>query len=1289
MDASGAWLPLTAAQQGLFFAHQIAPDNPCYTTAEVVELAGPVDPELLRVAHERAYAEHEQLRVDLAVTADGPRQRVSSGATGQPVLTVFDVPDEAAAAAWLDADLAVPLRLVGDGVPSELVRSALLRLPDGRCWWYHAAHHVVADGYAAQQLLRRIAAHYDAILTGDVVRAEATATLAEVVAEDRAREDVVEAAAWDERLATFLALPGNLALAGRAAPPAPRAIREALVLGDDVQTALVQGARRLGVGWPDLVTAAVGTYLARMAGQPATRMGLPLMNRALPDVGQLASARTVCTAMNVLPVTVRADATVADVLSATILEQRAVRAHSFMRQERLQRRLERLRPGSQLFGAQLNLIPFDLELALGGVPGTVRNLSAGPVEDMTIGLRGTPGRGRVVRLEVDAHPDLYDASELAAHLDRLSAWLVTVATAGPDDLVADLPLTTARELATIDAFNSTGRPHEPRTLAQRFVAAAELTPDVNALVMGEEVRTYRQLLHRARAIAAGLRARSVVAGDVVGVALPRGFGLYETIHAIQLLGAVYLPIDPDLPDARIAMMLEDAGVRVVVDDPDALAAEGDPSTVGVHDDVAGPAYLLFTSGSTGRPKGVLVGHAAIDNRLAWMQRHFALVPGERVLHKTPISFDVSVWELFWPLQVGATVVIAPLGAHREPRWLADLVVDGDVTTLHFVPSMLRAFLADRVSRERVRAGRVRSVVCSGEALTPDLVASCAKWFGVAPTNLYGPTEAAVDVTVWDCSPGDEGPVPIGRPIDNTICQVLDPSLRPAPIGVVGELWLGGVQLADGYVGRPDLTAERFVDVDLPGGRRRLYRTGDLAAWRADGALRYLGRTDDQVKVRGQRIEIGEIEAAVAGVAGIQAVAAGVVDGQLVVWFVPGAGVPDGAELVRRRAAETLPASWLPSHFVPVETMPLGTSGKTDRARLAELTPPVVAGRVAGAPGTLLEERLCAVFGEVLGGDRLGPGADFFAHGGDSLGVLRLIARIEDDLGVRLSLAAVFDAPTPASLAQVVGGGSDVPSGLEDVLTLRAARGSDRSPLFLLPPAGGLGWSYAGLLRSLPADQPVHALQASGIDTGAPLLDGDLVALATRQLAAIRRVVGDGSFHVAGWSLGGMAAHTVAALAREGGQEVGAVLLLDAYPSDQWQHLSMPTEDEALRGILRMGGVESLHPDDQPLDRAVVADVLRDGGSALAELPPAVLAGCIASVVASAKIVRASSHLVLDGDLDIVVATAPRAETGLDAAGWSSYTKGEVRVHPVAAAHGDLVRRPAVDTIGSLMAALLA
>ncbi|MFT3971409.1 MAG: amino acid adenylation domain-containing protein [Micropruina sp.] len=1287
-SSTGDWLELTPAQQGLFFAHQLDPANPAYTTAEVVELSGAVDAAALAEAIVAGYAEFEQLRVEFRVGPDGPRQRVRP--TGPVVLPVQEASDFDVAADLVDAELARPLDLLA----GEVTRTGLVAIADGTTWWWHAAHHVVLDGYGAQQLLRRIAALYGAADGGtEPIALVEPVALADLVAEDH--RHAASESFWDVRLA---AMTEPASLAGGVATPRPRAIRRALDLDADAQTALVHGARRLGVTWADLVTAATGSYVGRLLGTASGRIGLPLMNRSLPGVGQLVAARTVCTAMNVLPAFVPATGTVASALAATRDEQAQLRLHPFERQEWLTRRLAR-RGGPELFGMQVNVLPFDLELSLGGVSGTVRNLTAGPVEDLTFTLRGVPGRGRRVRLELDAHPELYDAQALDRHLARLRHWLGVWASAEPDADVARLALLPEDEYALVtDGFNATSLDRESATLGQRFVAQAARTPDATALVFEGESRSYADLLERSRLIAGGLTRAGVGAGDVVGVRLMRGFGLYETIHALALLGAVYCPIDPDLPAARVEAMLDDAGVVAVVDDPEVLAT-GEPYPGEPAGDVDAPAYLLFTSGSTGRPKGVLIGHRAIDNRLAWMQYHLGLEAGERVLHKTPISFDVSIWELYWPLQVGGCVVIAPPGAHRDPRTLAELIVTERVAVLHFVPSMLRAFLGDRPARERVAEARLRHVVASGEALTPDLVAGSLKWFGVAPVNLYGPTEAAVDVTVWDCTAADaaEGhSVPIGRPVWNTTCFVLDAALQPAGVGVTGELWLGGVQLAVGYLGRPELTAERFVDSEWG----RLYRTGDLAAWRPDGALRYLGRTDDQVKIRGQRIELGEIEATLSGalssagracrdpfVGQAIEVAAGVVDGALVVWFVASPDIADEVrDALRVAASDALPPSFIPTRWITVDGLPLTPSGKTDRRALTELAArqpaPTPSGPAGEVPRDLLQQRVAAVMAEVLGLPTVAVDADFFALGGDSLSVLRLLGRLADDLGADIGLADAFAHPTAAGLADLVAGTDrERVDDFAEVLTLR--RGGDRPPLFLLPPAGGLGWCYTSLLADLPSDLGVHTIQAPGTGTGTPEPVADLTALARRQLAAIRTVVGDGPFHLSGWSLGGMAAHAVAALARGEGQDVGAVALLDAYPAEQWHHLAEPTEAEALVGILRLAGLDA-PSDDSPLTRERVAGLLRDSGSALAALPAALLDGCIASVIEASRLVRTPPPRTLDGNLTVVVAGAPRPETHLDADGWRAHTVGDVRIVELSATHAELVRRPVSAGVAALL-----
>ncbi|MDX3119758.1 amino acid adenylation domain-containing protein, partial [Streptomyces scabiei] len=463
--------------------------------------------------------------------------------------------------------------------------------------------------------------------------------------------------------------------------------------------------------------------------------------------------------------------------------------------------------------------------------------------------------------------------------------------------------------------------------------------------------------------------------------LERGVELVVALLAVVKAGGVYLPLDPEYPAERVAVVVEDAvpavvvtvqafagvvpaGVPVVVLDAAAVVEESaglDGGGLGVAVLPAHPAYVIFTSGSTGRPKGVVVTHEGIVNRLAWMQQRFELSAADRVVQKTPFGFDVSVWEFFWPLSVGAGLVVARAGGHRDPGYLASLIVGEGVTTAHFVPSMLEAFLAEPAAAGC--GGVLRRVVCSGEALSPVVADRFFEVFGgVELHNLYGPTEASVDVTAWECEPGSEsGVVPIGGPVANTRVYVLDEYVRPVAPGVAGELYLAGVQLARGYVGRAGLTAERFVANPFEPGLR-MYRTGDIARWWAVGHLEYLGRADEQVKIRGFRIEPGEVQAVIAGHARV--VQAAVIaredvagDRRLVAYVVPDTGgAAELAESVREFVASRLPEYMVPSAVVVLDELPLSANGKLDRRALP--APEYSAGSGRG-PASVREEVVCA------------------------------------------------------------------------------------------------------------------------------------------------------------------------------------------------------------------------------------------------------------------------------------------------------------------------------------------
>ncbi|MEU6548741.1 amino acid adenylation domain-containing protein [Streptomyces sp. NPDC046915] len=582
----------------------------------------------------------------------------------------------------------------------------------------------------------------------------------------------------------------------------------------------------------------------------------------------------------------------------------------------------------------------------------------------------------------------------------------------------------------------------PRSLADLVMAQCRHTPGLPAVVDGDRTLTYAELERASASLARRLRALGAGPDRIVALRLERSVSLAVAVLAVVRSGAAYLPLSLDDPPARLRMLLDDANPVAVVTEPEgvgAMLAESGVPLVGPEatgaagepgmddtglDAAAGHdlAYLLYTSGSTGRPKGVLTEHRAIVNRLSWMQDAFLLGPGDTVLQKTPYTFDVSVWEFFWPMMTGATLVMAAPGIHRDPQALARQIRDHGVTTVHFVPGMLAELL--RLSEVDV-GPRLRRVLCSGEALTPGLQrAFFAALPGVELHNLYGPTEAAVDVTHWQCRPDDpaDAPVPIGRPVSGVELHVLDERLDRVPDGELGELCIGGVQVARGYLNRPDLTADRFPR-DPYGGEpgARLYRTGDLTRRRPDGVLEYHGRQDDQVKIGGVRIELGEVEAALSGLPGVSQAAAAVRhsgSGTALLVGYPVAGERVDAGLLERWNAllrRTLPPALVPAVLVPLRSLPLTAHGKTDRAALPWPPPRE---ETAGEPGADPDDRLLALWNRVLG-QGVAPDRDFFATSGSSLQALALLAAVRDELGAEIPLDRFFRRPTLEGLRQAV------------------------------------------------------------------------------------------------------------------------------------------------------------------------------------------------------------------------------------------------------------------------------
>ncbi len=713
--------------------------------------------------------------------------------------------------------------------------------------------------------------------------------------------------------------------------------------------------------------------------------------------------------------------------------------------------------------------------------------------------------------------DLFDAATVEGMAAQLETLLRAVV-AAPAARISELDVLPAGERERVlECAAGPGEPYaDGATLGGMFEAQVARTPRAVALEFEDERLTYAELEARANRLAHRLRGLGVGPGVLVAVCAERSVELVVALLGVVKAGGAYVPLDPEYPPERLAFMLADAAVPVLLAQravlgvlPEGLrgADAAGVTTVVLDDPLDGPdtpvepsatpadaAYMIYTSGSTGRPKGVPNTHGGIRNRLGWMQGVYGLTGDDVVVQKTPAGFDVSVWEFFWPLVTGARLVLARPGGHRDAAYLRDLIVDRGVTTAHFVPSMLAAFLEE----EGVEAcGSLRRVVCSGEELTAHVA---ERFFGRLPGtglfNLYGPTEAAIDVSLWRCRPGD-ATVPIGHPVQNTSLYVLDRHLRPVPFGVPGELHIGGAQVATGYHARPGLTAERFVPDPFGTAGARLYRTGDLVRLRRDGAIEFLGRIDHQVKIRGQRIEPGEIEAVLRGLAGVrEAVVTVREDGapgdrRLVAYVVPaetGTDRLDAAEL-RRASKVTLPDHMVPSAFVVLDALPLSPNGKLDRRALP--APERRSAEAAGPgaePRTPVERAIADIWRELLGVESVGADGDFFELGGHSLVAIQAVARMRKALpvvgGRAVGVMDLFKHPTVRELAALVERPAG-PAGPRSLLYELTRPGPALMTYVCVPYGGGSPLIFQPLADALPGGCSLHALAFPGHDPGLP------------------------------------------------------------------------------------------------------------------------------------------------------------------------------------------------------------
>lgn len=1301
--------PVSGAQAGIWYGQQSSSDQGGYSTAQCLEFQGALDVALLARAAQRALNEADSPFEGFVETETGPGRCGRASPMSLPEIVDLRHRDDARAHAF--QEMARRRLAPFDVVGGSLARQALFRLADDHALWWLNLHHLAADAWAYALIQQRAAEHYVAMRKGGEARACWYGQIDAVIEEERR---YLESPAlerdrtyWRERL---VGAPAPVSPAGRFALASAQSIRRERHLESGPSARFQSQCEKQKLGLAEAIMAAGGAFHARLCGRSDVTLGVPMMGRM-----QGAALKTPMTQVNMLPLRLESsfDATPRTWCLEAGAELGALRRHQRYRHEWLLRDLGR-RPGRQpLLGMHVNVLPFD---PVGQWPDCrveKHHLVAGPVEDLVLSVY-LGGDGDRMRLALDANPALYDERDVEAHLARLAEWLPAFVET-PDRPLCDMSLLSEHDRSMLTRFNATDHPVERTHMATLFERQVAATPDRTALCAQGQCLDYRTLGRRVEALSRRLIVAGLLPGDTVGVALSRSVEMEVALLAIHHAGGAWLPLPLAYPDARLGDMIGRAAptllvtqhaeqarlsdlspvAPIVVDALETVKAleEAETPLVPVaaespRRDPALAAYVLFTSGSTGRPKGVAVEHHAIVNRILWMQAAYPLGFEDRVLQKTSNGFDVSVWEFLWPVISGATLVMAREGGHREPRYLIDTMIAERITTLHFVPSMLEIFLDELTERDAADLGALRRVIVSGEALTPALekrFMSCLP--GVALENLYGPTEAAVDVSAWHCD-GDPAcaSIPIGRPIWNTRLHVLDERLDPVPVGMSGELYIAGRNLARGYLGQPELTDERFIEQGELEPRSRLYRTGDLARWRHDGALEYLGRIDQQIKLRGQRLEPGEIEAVLLSHSSVsQAVVVAFGSGgetRLVGYAVPAPQAVIDQALLKQHLARHLPDYMVPGAILSLETLPLGATGKLDRRALP--TPDQRGGAPVGEdlPASPRQQLMADIFAEVLGLARVGVRDNFFDLGGHSLSALRLSRRIGEALGERLSVAALFESPTVEALDGAIGAAGER-QGLGGVLSLRPT--GHRPPLFCIHPAGGLAWCYAGLARVVPADYPLYGVQARGLARG-ETLPANMAAMARDYIEQLRPFKPAGPWCLMGWSVGGMVAHTMAAQLEAEGEEVALLALLDAYPADLWRHMTPPDEAMALGALLRIAGIEP--PDESGLCRDRVIELLAREGSAMGQLAPATLDALVDVVINNSRLVRETRHPRFGGDMHFFTAAAPRKEHWLDWRAWQPLVGGRIVNLDIPATHPQLIQTPHLGRIGEEIARLL-
>ncbi|WP_224242167.1 non-ribosomal peptide synthetase [Hyalangium gracile] len=1308
--------PLSMLQAGMFF-HGDFDGSTAYHDIFSYQVRTRYDHGRLVEALRELMAAHPVLRTSFHLTGfreplQWVHREVEPVVSEEDLTALGSAQQDAAVRAWFEAEKQRGFTLE----QAPLIRVRLFRRGEAHFEIGLSFHHALLDGWSFTRLLSELLSRYQAKVTGARAELPAPSPVSYrdyIQLEREALASPESRGFWGRYLegASFIHIPRS------PVPPtsgARRSFWRTVALGESLSSELHRQAAAWGLPLKSLLLAAHGRVLGLLAGQQDIVTGIITNGRLEATRGE----DVLGLHLNTVPLRLRLDAVSWKGLAAEAFEaEQQLMPHRRFPLAQIQRVLG----GQPLFETAFNFLNFhQLSEDLGGFAGleVSEGLNFTETHFTLAATFAMNPRTRGLDLALEGA-----STELTeAQVDRFARYYVRCL----EELVSQPEARHARAVLLPEAerhqlvveWNQTEAPLPEPTLVHRDIEAqAERTPDAIAVSFEGTHLTFRQLNQRANQLAHALRARGVGPESRVGLCMERSLELVVAILGVLKAGGAYVPFDPQYPAERLRYMFADAGAALLLTQEHlkprlpaagagAIALDTDWPTI-ARESPENPrvslsgdslAYVIYTSGSTGTPKGAMNTHAGLYNRLRWMQDAYRLTPADRVLQKTPFSFDVSVWEFLWPLMTGARLVVARPGGHQDPAYLVQLIQREQVTTLHFVPSMLHFFLQEPGSE---RCDSIQRLLCSGEALSLELQRKCAARLSCELHNLYGPTEAAIDVTAWHCAP-DHGlsTIPIGKPIDNIRIHLLDAMLNPVPVGVPGELYIGGIGLARGYLARPELTASAFVPDPLatrPG--ERLYRTGDLARYLPGGEIEYLGRIDHQVKVRGFRIELGEIESALAAFPGVReavVLAREDVPGdkRLVAYLVGDVSLTEQLDALRSALRERLPDYMVPSAFIRLESLPVTPNGKLDRRALPAPEQQRVPRAARVAPRTEWETWLVELWSRLLQAPELGVEDDFFEVGGNSLLALQMIATLREERGCQLPVGAILEAPTIAALARRLEQGAE---GHRPSPLVRLQADGVRPPLFLVHPVGGGVSCYAALTRHLGPAQPVHAFQAPELETSGES-QVELSERAARYREVLEQAWPEGPVLLGGWSFGGLVAYEMARQLEEKGRQVAMVALMD---SAVLSHLTPEQLDE--EALFRYFAVDLLGPGIEQLSeeaahlKALPGEerlaYLRERAIALGQLSPALSLEQLERIhqVFTSNLKAGTRYEPRGYRRNVVLLQAAGASAEQKARqleGWRQATQGALKVIGVSGEHYTLLESPHVEPLVQALAAEL-